>query len=57
MKFDYMYFENIFTVNECLEINNICKNNLLNMYDLPAKGVKKTSDVTFILWKNIKWFC
>ena len=54
MKFDYMYFENIFTVNECLEINNICKNNLNDMYDLPAKGVKKSSNINFIFWKNIK---
>jgi len=54
MKFDYMYFENIFTVNECLEINNVCKNNLNSMYDLPAKDVKKSSNINFIFWKNIK---
>jgi PKHD-type hydroxylase len=55
MKYDYMTFENIFSLTDCLEINEICKNNFnKDMYDLPAIGVKKSSTVNFILWKNIK---
>jgi predicted 2-oxoglutarate/Fe(II)-dependent dioxygenase YbiX len=55
MKFDYVYYKNLFNIKEVKEINYIIeKNKDLLLKDNPAKNVIKTADVTFIEYKFLK---
>jgi predicted 2-oxoglutarate/Fe(II)-dependent dioxygenase YbiX len=55
MKFDYVYYKNLYNIAEIKEINNtIKKNKNLILKDKPAKDVIKTANVTFIEYKFLK---
>ena len=54
MKFDWYYFKNFYTQEQCCEISNFIKNSPVTGVDSPAEGVKKTAVVHTLKWQQVK---
>jgi len=54
MKFDWYYFENFYTQEQCREISDCIKNAPSAGKDSPAVDVKKTATVNTARWCHVK---
>lgn len=54
MKFEWYYFKNFYTLDQCREISDFLKNSPSAGKDSPAHGVTKTADVHTVNWGHAK---
>lgn len=54
MKFEWYFFKNFYTLDQCRELSNFMKSSPTAGTDSPANGVKKTAKVHTVSWGRAK---
>jgi PKHD-type hydroxylase len=57
MKYDYVYYESLYTPDECNELRKVILNNIdVSVSDEPAENVEKTADVKLCRYGDVKFY-